>query len=171
MINITDNKYKKSYKELSYDKTNKDYLIDIDDKFAIDFDDVAIEFGNVYNVDTLKSCDALICNSDNNYKFIEFKNGKYRDSAIRDKLYFSIFMLSVVEHKKVLEMEIVFELVYNLVSLFGEKEVRLDDKRRALRDIRQIQSYNSAYAKHSNEIVTMRAIDNVAFEERERKII
>lgn len=204
MIDIRDETYIKSYSELSLDTDKGESLVDIEHKKAIDFDAVAEDFGKEYNIDTLKSCDALIYSfNDNNsvYKFIEFKNGKFGEfkicnkcgqsdkAEIRDKLYFSIFMLSVIEDEKVSKMKFEFELVYNPIAIFPVKtnnnevvEAQLDQKRRAKKELRDMQyyndntqkainGYNESYSRKTNHIVKMTSITSKAFEERERNAI
>lgn len=191
MIDIEDKKYIKSYKQLSHDGANGECLINIEDKTAIDFDDIAEDFGKEFNIKTLKSCDALIRNPSNSYTFIEFKNGKFDETEIRDKLYFSIFMLGVIEDKKVSEMQIEFELVYNPIAIFtisrkkdikDTVNVQVDGTRRAKQELRKMQyhndniqksikGYNEKYPRKGNSIVKMNATDKTSFVEREQNII
>ena len=65
------NEYVNSFKDLSYDEDNDEYLVSIDNLNAFNFDKIAHEFYSKNNLVYNNSIDALYEND----IFIEFKNG------------------------------------------------------------------------------------------------
>lgn len=119
MIDLSKSKelinYKKSLKEISFDKTNKQYMTQSEFK-AVDFDCVKDAYYS-----GLRSNDALIITDSlrGNFLFIEFKNGiiesKLEKEKIRSKIGESLLILNdiIQENLTFDKQNINFILVYN----------------------------------------------------------
>lgn len=88
------------------------------EKAAVNFDKVVKQYSADRNLKCIKSVDALMEIDDNNWVFIEFKNGVLDDKeklGIKKKIYDSIFVLSDITSLKFSELRdmVEFVLVYN----------------------------------------------------------
>ncbi len=121
-IQLTDEKYRKTYRVLGENKNADEDFIECD-KIGIDFDAIAVDFkaylkANGKDIDTddnFFSCDSIIVN-ENEYIFIEFKDAKIESKKkknINSKVIQSCFILENIEHKFVFDMDIKFILVYS----------------------------------------------------------
>ncbi len=124
-IDLRDNKYLRTFREISKDKNVQYDFIDSDVE-GIDFDKVKENFqaylsknNKTYGKSgTLKSCDALQLydGEKNKYTFIEFKNAKIDKKLkfdINKKIIHSCFILENVENKFIFDLDIDFILVYS----------------------------------------------------------
>lgn len=92
--------------------------VTMSEKAAVNFDRVVKQYSISRNLKCIKSVDALMEIDDNNWVFIEFKNGVLDDKeklGIKKKIYDSIFVLSDITSLKFSELRdmVEFVLVYN----------------------------------------------------------
>ena len=125
MSNIALEKHLKSISEISYDKSNNEYMTDSMLK-AVDFDEVKNQFVSTMGTrgcPAPRSNDALYIDRNDDYYFIEFKNGKINNYELMQKNYDSTFILAVVLSEKfeILKKKLNYILVYNETKYPNEK--------------------------------------------------
>lgn len=77
-------KYKKSFKEASYDRVHKESLITDERKEVYIFDDIAKAIADSFEMDIPSSCDSVVLRGEDIY-LIEFKNRDYEKVNTDDK--------------------------------------------------------------------------------------
>ena len=115
MINLNEDRFKSTLKELSKDNTNNEYMTE-SEEIAIDFDEVKrIYIKDICPQHQPDSNDVLKYIGDEFY-FIEFKNGNMKNiKNLNDKIFESLLMFSDITGKTISYTRIKghYILVYN----------------------------------------------------------
>ena len=112
-----DIEYKSRLLETSKDKAKKETMMDSEIE-VINFDTIKDSYVQLFKIEKINSNDALIIRDDE-YLFIEFKNGKIRDIKdvfeIYSKIYDSLIILSNILEKTLIELKdrVSYILVFN----------------------------------------------------------
>ena len=112
-----DIEYKSRLLETSKDKAKKETMMDSEIE-VINFDTIKDSYVQLFKIEKINSNDALIIRDDE-YLFIEFKNGKIRDTKdvfeIYSKIYDSLIILSNILEKTLIELKdrVSYILVFN----------------------------------------------------------
>lgn len=100
MINLNHPEFEITLKEASKDGTNNEYMTD-SEKIVIDFDKVKDKYTQCFRPADTPASNDVLAKKDDQFYFIEFKNGSVNKYNIMKKIYDSLLIFMDIQDKNI----------------------------------------------------------------------